>query len=512
MSRYCGRIRHSVFFTILCLLLLRAVFASGEVSVSFVPASPRVGDCVDVTVSADGENIKGVRYFLSLDGKKVFRSRKPENHLTASFRPRKEGVYTLEVTVVRSGNRTETASVTVPVSGTAPMQRGETVIYSQKDGWWRRNLYSASHIHTLETSGCALFALSHALQRLGINSDEALPEQLAGSFGQYYSEGLGARTEALITQSGLHFGFQTVHRLVRAEDEIISFLQRGDLFCLGIVQRHVVLADGVDAENRKVHIVDSCPDTTFGRLGRTPAYILTEDGTWQTVRSAEEIPGVRWFFETSSSGGAGYWLDLDDCAARGLRLIRRPWLTLETENGETAVTADWFGTAESSVSVGKETRTVSTGSLRWFCDGADSPQLAVVTQDRGAVLTQRNGDKFDFKPVPWGTVLCALRTDEERVYVFWNRTFCYVKRSDVELISIPDRTYPSAVITAEGKRSGSPVRSYRAADESAAAAAEWPVGTEVVILARAEGFCFAEGLGHRGWIPEKNLTSGTDSR
>ena len=185
-----------------------------------------------------------------------------------------------------------------------------------------------------------------------------------------------------------------------------------------------------------------------------------EDGTWQTVRTADEIPGVRWFFETSHSGGAGYWLDLDACAARGLRLIRRP------------------------------------------CDGADSPQLAVVTQERGAVLTQRNGDRFDFRPVPWGHVLCALRADEERVYVFCHGTFCYVKRSDVDLISVPDQEYPSAFVTAEGKRPGAVVRSYREADGTAAAAAEWPVGTTVVILDRADGFCFAEGLGRRGWIPE----------
>ena len=506
-----SRFRLAVFFGALSLLLLYAAFASGEVSVSFTPSSPRAGDYVDITVTADGGAVKGVRYRLSLNGEIVFSGRKSVARQTASFRPRKEGAYTLEVIVDRSGTRSETASVVIPVSGIASVQRGENIIYSQKDGWWCQDLYSASHTHTLESSGCAIFTLSHALQRMGMVSDEVLPDRLAGIYGRYYSEGLGARTEALITQSGLHFGFQTVHRLVKAEDEIISFLQRGDLFCLGIVQRHVVLADGVDAESRKVHIVDSFPDTTFSKLGRTPAYILTEDGTWQTVRTADEIPGVRWFFETSHSGGAGYWLDLDVCAARGLRLIRRPWLTLADESGETSVSADWFGTAVSSVTVNGKARTVSTGSLRWFCDGADSPQLAVVTQERGAVLTQRNGDRFDFRPVPWGHVLCALRADEERVYVFCHGTFCYVNRSDVDLISVPDQEYPSAFVTAEGKRPGAVVRSCREADGTAAAAAEWPVGTAVVILDRADGFCFAEGLGRRGWIPEENLTAGTDS-
>lgn len=506
-----SRFRCAVFFGALCFLLLLSAFASGEISVSFTPACPRVGDCVDVTVTADSGPVKGVRYRLSLEREKIYSGRKPESHMTASFRPRKEGVYTLEVTVVRSGTRTETASVTIPVSGTAPVQCGTDVIYSQKDGWWRHDLYSESHKHTLESSGCALFTLSHALQRMGIGGDEALPDRLADAYDQYYSEGLGARTEALITQSGLHFGFQTVHRLVKAEDEITSFLQRGDLFCLGIVQRHVVLVDGVDMESRKVHIVDSFPDTTFSRLGRTAAYILTEDGSWQIVRSADEIPGTRWFFETSHTGGAGYWLDLGFCSAKGLRLIRRPWLELTEATGETAVSADWFGTAVSSVTVNGKTRTISTSSLHWRCDGADGPTLAVVTQERGAILTHRNGDRLDYKPVPWGRVLCALRTDAERVYVFCHGTFCYVKRSDVDLFGIPDQAYPFAEVTTEGKRSAV-VRSYRAADKTAAVAAEWPSGTEVVVLDRTDGFCFVEGLGRRGWVPEENLTPGTRGR
>lgn len=324
MRCFYDRIRYAVFFGALCILLLHAAIVLGEVAVSYSPASPRAGDYVDVTVTADGGTVRGVLYRLSRDGEKIFYGRKQENHLTASFRPREEGVYTLEVTVSRNGSRTETTSVTIPVSGTAPAQRGADVVYSQKDGWWRQHLYTGSYNHTLESSGCVIFVLSHALQRMDENSDDALPDRLARAYGGFYTEGIGARTETLITQAGVRFGFETAHKPLKAEDEIVSRLQQGDLFCLGIVQRHVVLADGIDAEHLKVHIVDSFPDTTFSKLGRTAAYILLEDGTWQTVRSAEEIPGVRWFFETSHCGGAGYWLDLDFCTARGLRLIHRP--------------------------------------------------------------------------------------------------------------------------------------------------------------------------------------------
>ena len=319
-----GRIRRAVWIGMMFFLILRAAAALGEVSVSFTPATPRVGEYVDVTVTTDAGLVKGVRYVLSLDGKTVGRNNRNEKYLTAAFRPRKEGIYTLEITVTEGGNRTETASVIIPVSGMAPIQRGKDVLYSQMDGWWRDEVYSETHVHTLETSGCTLFALSHALQRMGFDSDEALPDRLAVRLGEYFTEGVGARTEAVITQAGWFFGYQTVHRLVKAEDEIVSFLQRGDCFCLGIVSRHVCLVDGVDAESRKLHIVDSYPETTLGRLGRIPAYIRGEDGAWQTIRSAEEIPGIRWFLETGHFGGGEYWLDLDDCAAHGLRLIRRP--------------------------------------------------------------------------------------------------------------------------------------------------------------------------------------------
>ncbi len=151
---------------------------------------------------------------------------------------------------------------------------------------------------------------------------------------------------------------------------------------------------------------------------------------------------------------------------------------------------------------GNQAQTVRTGSLQWLCTGEDGPRLAVVTRENGAALTHRNGDAFkDFRPVPWGRVLCALQTDSERVYVYWRGTFCYVSRSDVDLIAVPEQAYPSAVIRAEGKRPDAVVRSYRQSDASGGSAAEWPVGTEVIILDQADGFFFAEGLGCRGWIP-----------
>lgn len=497
----------AVFFSVLLFLLLRMSFALGETSVSFSPAAPRVGDYVDVTVVTESDGFKGIRYRLSRDGENIFYSKKPEEHLTSSFRPRKEGVYTLEVTVLLRGSRTETASVIIPVSGTAPVQRGEDVVYSQMDGWWRSKYYSKEYKRTLESSGCAVFAVSHALQRLGISNDSALPDRLAYDYHKCYIEGVGTGTEALVTQTGLDFGFDTAHDLIRKEDEIVSFLTRGDLFCLGIVNRHVVLADSIDPESRKVHVVDSAPGITFSRLKSAPVYIRSDDGTWQAVRSAAELPDIRWFFETSQFSGAGYWLDLKDCAARGMRLIRRPWLTLEEKNGRVSVSPDWFGTSQSAVMLNGETILVDTGSLDWFCDGADGPQLAVTVKNR-VTLTRRNGTPVEkYLPISQGCVLAVLWSNEERVYVYWRGTYGYLKQSEVELFSIPHRAYPSAVVIADGKHTGAVVRARREANPGSTVVAEWPEGTEVIILDRTDDFCLAEALGCRGWIPEKNIAA-----
>jgi hypothetical protein len=54
-------------------------------------------------------------------------------------------------------------------------QEKEFVLYSQSDGFWKDQPYRHS---TLEHSGCAIFALSHALQLLGYETEEILPQNL----------------------------------------------------------------------------------------------------------------------------------------------------------------------------------------------------------------------------------------------------------------------------------------------------------------------------------------------
>ena len=126
---------------LLCLAVLLLVYAGAsaraESTLVFSPENPRVGDYVDVTVRP-GREAQSVRYELSTPAGVVYKSKAEDlsAHFTASFRPREEAEYTLTAVIVYGKNDTETVSVTVPVSGTAPAQGGTDVVYSPKDGAW----------------------------------------------------------------------------------------------------------------------------------------------------------------------------------------------------------------------------------------------------------------------------------------------------------------------------------------------------------------------------------------
>ena len=103
------------------LLLLAVSSALGEVSVSVNPENPRVGDYVNVIVTPDRENPESVSYalFYGDNLEKVFAG-KPVQHYDVWCRPRKEGDYTLRITVAYDNKDKETAEVVLPVSGFAP--------------------------------------------------------------------------------------------------------------------------------------------------------------------------------------------------------------------------------------------------------------------------------------------------------------------------------------------------------------------------------------------------------
>ena len=182
---------------ILCLamlvLLLLGASASAETTVTFSPENPKMGEYVDVTVTPGREGAVGVRYELSTSQGTVFKDKEKEftKHYTASFRPREETKYTLTAIISYGKKDVETVSVTIPVSGSVPVQEGPDVLYSQKDGWWHDKVYSKKHHRSLEKAGCAIFTLSHALQHMGVTGDEVLPDKLGTKYSGMYIEGRG---------------------------------------------------------------------------------------------------------------------------------------------------------------------------------------------------------------------------------------------------------------------------------------------------------------------------------
>ena len=210
-----------ILFALLLLVFLSAS-ASAEVEITFSPENPRVGDYVDVTVTPGREGALGVRYTLTAGGETVSAKENTSEHYTASFRPRSEAEYTLTATVVYGKKDEESASVTIPVSGTAPTQEGADVVYSQKDGWWHSVIYRPKKpVETLEKGGCAIFSLSHILQRLGFSGEDTLPETLCVKNSRFYIPGRGTDNPGLITQASKDYSFTTQEDLIETARPLV---------------------------------------------------------------------------------------------------------------------------------------------------------------------------------------------------------------------------------------------------------------------------------------------------
>ena len=369
------------FWPLAGLLLSLLIFpAFAEVQVSVSPASVRAGDYVDVSVSASREGAQGVIYSLSAGGETIFKGELTD-HWTAAFRPRTEADHVLTVTVVYGKKDTESASVTVPVSGAAPVQEGPDVVYQQKDGWWKNKKYA---IRSVQKAGCALFTLSHALQRMGMTGEDLLPDALARTYKAFYVEGRGTANESFLRKAGETYGFSTLPDLITSPDTIVSCLKRGDFFSFMIVTGHIALADRISESGDMVHIVDSAAGATYERIKGESPWIQLEDGTFAAAKTPEEMPGLRWYFETGEYGGAEYWLPLSYCAGQGMRLIRPAWLTLsDGAEDPVPVSVDYFGSLIAKVILNGESVRVPVTQLQWNCIGSDQPLIALVT---------RNGD------------------------------------------------------------------------------------------------------------------------
>ena len=489
---------------LLFLLLLAAVSAAlGEPAVTVTPENPRVGDYVEILVTPDRENPESVAYalFYGEERDKVFAG-KGVQHYDVWCRPRKEGVYTLQITVTYDKKDKETVEVSLPVSGFAPAQEGSEVVYSQKDGWWKKVKYSSSE---LQTSGCAIFTMSHALQRMGFSGEAVQPEQLAKTY-VYYREGEGTWNEGLVRYAAVDYDFTTQHELITSAAEIAACLRRGDRFSFSIADRHIALADGISEDGTKVHIVDSAPGATYERIRfKGKIFRQNADGSFEEAAVPEDHPGMRWFFETQEYGGMAYWMDIEYCAGRGMRLIRMPWLKVDPGDGERGVTPDYVGTLVSRVTREKEAWIVPTRDLK--ITGQEGPvQIAAVTNKNGTFLRDIEGKKIaDRSKIKRNMMVLLLGGGtEDMLYAWWENTFGYLKKEDVEILTAAEGDFLTGTLAKNGNTSGSlQVTVHLAPDAKSTGVAVWKTGIFVAAAEKQDSFYLLEGKGQRGWVHEK---------
>lgn len=275
----------------------------------------RLGEELDAV--ARGEEGASCVVRVLRDGKTVMDERTVSSGAAFSYRPRKSGVYQMELVVRRADGATIgcEARFTVEESGTAAEA---PEVYSQKDGWWLDKKYSRSN---LDQSGCAIFTLSHALQQLGRGSEKTAPDVLAKTYPMYLAES-GTVTGNLLAAAGRDFGFKTEKDKISDASRIVQGFSEGAVFSFAIVSGHIALAAGLSEDGTMVHVVDSAPSATFERIENARLYIDDGQGGYQAVTSLWEIPGAKYYLETDQFGGLEYYLTLDYVAGRGVRLIQ----------------------------------------------------------------------------------------------------------------------------------------------------------------------------------------------
>ena len=292
----------------------RGLLAHGETRLLISADTLAVGDVLDIEVYAWTDH--NCAYQVSLNGVVVAECAESA-HFSASYRPREAGDYQLRVTVTDADGlrRTETAAFTVDAE-LAP-QAGSG-LYSQKDGSWDGVAY---HDRDLQQSGSAVFALAHALHRMGLTGENTEPAELACAYGLCLTL-TGTNNERLIRTAGQDFGFTTRAALIGDRVEIARRLQAGELFSFAIVRGHIALIDGISEDGTMVHILDSAPSATFERINGAALYTLGRSGAFSAALTLDGIPGARWYLETGEYGALAYWLPLSYVANRGVRVIQ----------------------------------------------------------------------------------------------------------------------------------------------------------------------------------------------
>lgn len=191
-------------------------------------------------------------------------------------------------------------------------------IYSQFSGLWKDEKYGSS---TLEQSGCAIFALSHALERLGFEGDSITPQALAKKYAFCLRDG-GTINSTLIGNAGDDFGYKTRFDLYQDLPTIRTRLEQGALFSFAVVSGHIALVAETSEDGSMLRIIDSAPSATWERIKGAQLYRQTADGTFAPVAALSELEGIRYYPENNAFGGTTYWLESSYVARRGVRLIQ----------------------------------------------------------------------------------------------------------------------------------------------------------------------------------------------
>ncbi len=293
-----------------------AALPEGETTVSLSAETLAVGEVLDIAVAA-WENCQ-TKYTLSRNGQTVAES-EVGDHFTAAYRPREPGEYVLTVTVTDSQGLTRKQEAAFTVDGSLTVQEGLSDVYSQKDGWWKDKKYRHSN---LGKSGCAIFALSHALQRMGHTEEDVLPENLAVKYAYCLIPNEGTSNELLINTAAKDFGFTTRKTLYSDKKQILQLLDEGAFFSFSIARGHIAMVCGKSEDGTMIRVVDSAPSATFERIVNAALYYQTRSGAFRAALTLDDLPGARWYFETNEYGGLEYWLPVDYVAKRGVRLIQ----------------------------------------------------------------------------------------------------------------------------------------------------------------------------------------------
>ena len=481
---------------VLAALLMLTAAALAETEVTLSPESARVGEAVEIRVSADA-GASSVVYSVRCGEKTVFDSEK-DVHFSAAFRPRQEGDYTVSVRVLYPGDREETARAEITVAGTAETPMGPDTVYSQKDGSWKDKKYGKSE---LEKAGCAIFTLSHALQRMGWTADDVRPEALAVTYAGCYTQG-GTANARLLYRAAEVYGYTTSKELLQSEKAIRAGLLSGDYYSFSIVTGHIALACGIDSAGKKVKIVDSAPGATFERIKKGKIYYAA-DGGYREAKDPGEIPGILYYPETGTWGGAEYYMDLSYVARRGARLIRPGWMFMRTDAGRTGVTPEETGTVFCVVTAGGKNVEVPTRELSWTRDGS-AGKLAFVNRKTAAKLLDGAGKKIGAaEPC---AVVPVLEAEDDRYLVMVNGKRGYLKAADAELLE-PAAETKTGKISVNGSTSGRATVKMRFGPSGKdKVMANWKTGTRVAIVDRKDGFYQVEAKGLRLWVQEDYVT------